>query len=249
MSPARPLGDQDAFGHALFDHLEGRETSELIERDDGYIDLARRGVETYFQPASEWPEHERLALANAKGRVLDIGCGAGRVLLELEERGLEVVGIDVSPLALEVCRRRGAKNVKKVGIQDINDDELGEFDTIVMMGNNFGLLANPTNTRRLLKRFHRMTSADAVIIAEVMDPYQTTEPFHLAYHERNREKGRMAGQLRIRIRYKGHRTSWYDYLFVSQDEMRSLVRESGWRVSRIVESGGPTYIGLLTKES
>jgi hypothetical protein len=159
-----------------------------------------------------------------------------------------VVGIDVSPLALDVCRRRGAKNVRKLGIADVNPD-LGEFDTIVMMGNNFGLLANPTNARRILKRFHRMTSADAVIIAEVLDPYRTTEPFHLAYHDKNRERDRMAGQVRIRVRYKGHRTSWYDYLFVSQDEMKTVVKESGWRVSRVVESGAKTYIGLLTKEA
>jgi SAM-dependent methyltransferase len=237
---------QDAFGHALLDHLEGRAGDELIERDDGFVAVASRGLETYFAPVADWSEHERKALALAEGRCLDIGCGAGRFVLALQSSGLDVVGIDISPLAVEVCRRRGARDIRCLSILDA-DASLGRFDTIFMMGNNFGLFGSASRARRLLRRFRRITSESARIVGEVLDPYRTTEPSHLAYHELNRRRGRMGGQLRIRVRYKTYRTPWYDYLFVSPDEMLQIVNESGWKVADVIQSEGAAYVGVLER--
>src|SRR5439155_545816 len=77
------------------------------------------------------------------GRVLDVGCGGGCVCLHLQERGQDVVGIDVSPGAIEVCRRRGVRDVRLLSIDDV-DHSLGQFDTVVMLGNNIGLLGGRT---------------------------------------------------------------------------------------------------------
>jgi SAM-dependent methyltransferase len=237
---------RDAFGHALLDHLEGRAGSELIERNDGFIDVAARDLGAYFRPFREWPAHEQRAIDLAAGRCLDVGSGAGRVLLELQRRGLEAVGIDVSPLALEVCRRRGARDVRERSIARL-DGSLGRFDTILMMGNNFGLFGTPIRARRLLARFLRIATPGARILAEVLDPYRTSDPFHLEYHRRNREAGRLPGQLRIRVRYKRYRTNWYDYLFVSESEMREIVDGTGWILSEAIRSTGAAYVGVLAR--
>jgi len=244
---AGPLTDQeDAFGHALYDHLHGRRGHEIIERNDGYIDIAASDMGRYFRSFPEWPAHERHVMRHLRGRVLDIGCGAGRVLLHAQAQGLEAVGVDISPLALEVCRRRGGTTLYQLGIADI-DGKLGTFDTVVLMGNNFGLFGNARRAQRLLRRFHRWTSAEARIIAQVADPYRTDEPLHHAYHEANRERGRLAGQLRLRVRYKRYRTRWFDYLFVSQAELEQIVSGTGWRLVEVIESGGPSYDVVLEK--
>jgi 2-polyprenyl-3-methyl-5-hydroxy-6-metoxy-1,4-benzoquinol methylase len=52
---------------------------------------------------------EKKAIDYAKGRVLDVGCGAGRHILYLQKKGLKVLGIDQSPLAVNMCKLRGAK--------------------------------------------------------------------------------------------------------------------------------------------
>lgn len=246
MSSLNHRDRDDAFGHALLDHLEGRAASEVIERNDGFIDVSARDIGTYFRLFAEWPAHEQQALGLASGRCLDIGCGAGRVLLELQQRGLDAVGIDVSPLALEVCRRRGARDVRQLSITDI-DASVGQFDTILMMGNNFGLFGTPARARRLLRRFLGIAGPDAYILAEVLDPYRTSEPFHLEYHRRNRERGRLAGQLKLRVRYKGYRTRWFEYLFVSEDEMRDILQGTGWVLSAIIPSTGAIYVGVLER--
>ena len=58
----------------------------------------------------------------------------------------------------------------------------------------------------------------------------------------------MGGQVRIRARYKTCATPWFDYLMVSQDEMRRIVQGTGWTVTRTSEASGPSYIALIEKE-
>ena len=99
---------EDAFGQTVLDHLEGRRAHEVIERSDGYVDVSA-GPAAYFEPFRRWLPVERRAMRYVRGRVLDVGVGAGRVALHLQERGHEVVGIDNSPLAVEVSRRRGVE--------------------------------------------------------------------------------------------------------------------------------------------
>ena len=85
--------------------------------------------------------------------VLDVGCGAGRVCLHLQEQGHEVIGIDNSPLAVKVARERGVQDARVLSITQASRNKLGQVDTIVMMGNNFGLFASPKRARWLLRRF------------------------------------------------------------------------------------------------
>lgn len=110
----------------------------------------------YLADYPTWPSRHRQAVRYAKGRVLDIGCGAGRHALYLQAKGLNVLGIDTSPLAVAVCRRRGLKDVRLMSVDQVSP-ALGTFGTVLMLGNNFGLFANPEKARRLLVRFHRMT--------------------------------------------------------------------------------------------
>ena len=68
-------------------------------------------------------------------RVLDAGCGTGRVAIELRRRGIEVVGVDVDDTMLEVARRLDPA-VEWVRA-DLSSDRLpgGPFDMVVAAGN------------------------------------------------------------------------------------------------------------------
>ena len=238
---------QDAYGHELYDYLQGRNEYEIVERSDGFID-ASTGPRIYCAGYEEWPAHYKEALRYVRGSVLDIGCGAGRHCLYLQEQGFDVLGIDVSPLAIEVCARRGVRHARVMSVMQVTS-RLGQFDTLLMLGNNFGLFGDATRARRLLRTFHSMTSGQARIIAESTDPYGTTDAFHLGYHDDNRKRGRMAGQLRIRVRYRKYATTWFDYLLVSQDEMRAILDGTDWTVARFVDSDAAPYIAILEKVS
>ena len=240
---------QDAYGHLLADYHNGRENVEIVERADGFIDPSRLGPLDYFAEYDDWAEHQKLAVEHATGRALDIGCGAGRHCLYLQERGHDVLGTDISPLAIQTCQRRGVKNAIVAPITQLSS-KLGIFDTILMMGHNFGLVGSYKRARWLLRRFAAMTSDTAKIIAETLDPYQTEEPCHLAYQQFNRDRGRMSGQLRLRIRYRQYTTPWFDYLFISKPEMEDILEGTAWQVERYIDSTNtPTYIAILAKHS
>ena len=244
--------DQDAFGRYLYDQFEADENAFaiVIEREDGLVD-AGDVRDLYSADFARWPRYEQEAMSFVTGRVLDIGCGAGRHALYLQENGFDVLGIDVSPMAVEVCKRRGLRQVRVMSISQVSS-RLGTFDTILMMGHNFGLFGSFDGARHLLKKFDRVTAPGSRIVAITLDPYQTSEPEHLEYHKLNLRKGRMGGQMRLRVRYKKYRTPWFDYLFVSTAEMVEILKGTGWGIKStstenqhlcaIIERGGDAYV-------
>jgi SAM-dependent methyltransferase len=240
--------EEDAYGQEIWAHYQSREVFEILERDDGFIDVISTAPKMYFSKYEDWPPHEKKAMEFVKGRVLDIGCGAGRHSLYLQEKGFDVLGIDASPLAIKVCKLRGLKKAKVISIEDV-DFKPNSFDTIIMMGNNFGLFGSFEKARRLLMRFYEITSKDALIIAETRDPYMTDFPAHLEYHEFNKKRGRMAGQLTIRIRFEKYATPWFDYLMVSKDEMKKILKETRWRIKKFIDSDDSQYITIIQKKT
>lgn len=238
----------DAYGEQLWSYFKsGEPTSEIIERDDGLISAGVYGPKLYFSEYRSWAQVEKEAMKHVKGRVLDIGCGAGRHSLYLQGKGFDVTGIDNSPLAIKVARLRGLKKTKAIGIEGIGQFQPNSFDTVIMMGNNFGLFGSYNRARILLKKLHRITSPAAVIIAATRDPYTTKDPSHLAYHKLNRKRGRMAGQLRIRVRYARYVGNWFDYLLVSKDELKGILKNTGWELTGSIDGKESQYIALLSK--
>ncbi len=239
---------QDAFGHLLYDYYKGYIDSRIpgiTERYDGYVNDAG-STALYFSEYKDWPLIEKKAIRLARGRTLDIGCGAGRHCLYIQEKGLDVTGIDNSPLAIEVCKQRGVKNAALLPIGDISPD-LGIFDSILMLGNNFGLFGSYKGARRILRKLAGITSKSARIIATSNDVYQTTEPDNLSYHEYNRNHGRMSGQIKMKVRYRKYSTPWFDYLIVSKDEMEDILNGTAWQISRYIDSEDSHYAAIIEK--
>ena len=92
-----------------------------------------------------------------------------------------------------------------------------------------------------------MTTPEGLIIAEILDPYKTKDPDNLSYHKFNKARGHLPGQIRIRVRYKKYVTPRFDYLFVSKDELRVILEDTGWHIRSFINSHGPLYIAIMAK--
>jgi SAM-dependent methyltransferase len=239
--------EKDAFGHEIMDYLNGKPAFEAIERNDGPV-LLSGGPQMYFDPFRRGPPQTRKSMRFVRGRGLDVGSGAGRHALHLQDRGHDVLCIDNSPLALEVCRRRGVRETRETSVYQVSRT-LGIFDTIIMMGGNLALLADVERGKRLLERFDRITSPGARIIGETRDPHHTDDPTHSAYHEFNRQRGRLPGQVKIRVRYREFVGGWFDYMLVSKDKIRDILEGTNWKLNRTIDSGGPDYVAVIEKQS
>lgn len=235
---------EDAFGQMMIAALNGKPEQEVVERDDGYINLGR-GPALYFAPFESWSAAELEASAYVQGRVLDLGCGAGRHALYFQARGHEVVATDISPLAVQVCNDRGIHDVRVLSITQVSKS-LGMFDTITLWG-SFGMMGTPKRARWLLRRFHSITPKNGRIIAAALNPYGTDDPAHLDYQERNRQRGRMGGQVRLRVRYHQYATPWFDHLFVSPDELTGIVEGTGWQITHQFGNPNGQYIAIMDK--
>ena len=95
---------------------------------------------------------------------------------------------------------------------------------------------------------NRITSPQGRIIAETNDVYRTDDPDHLSYHELNRKRGRMGGQVKVKVRYGKYSSPWFDYLMVSKGEMENILGGTDWQVEKYIESQGPGYITIIDKK-
>ena len=235
----------DTFGLYLMDAYKGRNVVHIIERDDGHINANPNSTHTYLSQHSEWPQPEQQAIAHAQGTVLDIGCGAGRHSLYLQEQGHRVIAADISPLAAQVARERGVKNVVVADASAITPDE--RIDTVLLLGNGFGVFGTPENAKAQLKRIHGFTGDEATIIMDTVDPHASTNPSHTQYHKRNTKKNRLIGQIRLRHRYETYASPWLDFFMTSPDETRSILDGTGWHIQEIVNAGDPHYWMIIKK--
>ena len=234
---------RDVFGWALRDRLDGRGDGWLtVERDDGFTD--RHPVDLYFRETLQ--PLESALLDGVTGHVLDIGCGAGRALLAAEATGLSATGIDLSPGAVEVARRRGACDVRRLDVmKDPWPDDLTDLGAVLLFGHNIGIGGDPEGAVRLLSRAAGRLSPGGAVLLTSIDVVLTTTPEHLAYHARNRAAGRLPGEIRIRLRHGALTGDWHPWIHLSPAELSGIAARAGLVLADVRDSGQGPYAARL----
>ncbi len=225
------------------DAAEGKEGTYFIEREDGRIETLP--VQNYVKTLLEWDDLERLGIQHARGKVLDIGCGAGRVGLYLKEIGLETVGIDSALGAVEACKARGLQETYLMSAGELDFPD-ATFDSVIMFGNNFGVLGYDDSIIAMLKTLHRITTDEGIIIAQSGDVVKTDIQQHLDYHKMNVDRGRPKGLIRMRTKYKDLVEDWWDLRLASPEEMSYFAEQSGWKIEKKYQNG-VSYVAVLSK--
>lgn len=57
----------------------------------------------------------------------------------------------------------------------------------------------------------------------------------------------MAGQLRLRIRFRKCVGNWFDYLIVSKKEMEEILKGTGWKIKEFIDSDDSAYVAAIEK--
>jgi RimJ/RimL family protein N-acetyltransferase/SAM-dependent methyltransferase len=209
--------EADAWGRALKDHHRTVwvPTPEL-ESDDGQVGPAMH-PEWFFRTHDQWDWWERdLLEAVTQGPVLDLGAGAGRVSLWLQDRGLDVTAVDSSPGAVAVCRARGVHDARIGDLNEPPDDK--RWQTILLLCGNLGLGGSRDGTRALLTRLAQIAAKDAVLIGDTVDPNGPPE-------------------IGLRIRYRFEATPWWRQYNIPVNEIADLLDSTGWHLDRHIVDG------------
>lgn len=233
----------DVYGMIMMDAAKGLDIQYSIEGDDGFVEPDY--VKNYTATSNTLAERERHALTYVNGRILDIGCGPGRVALHLQQQAYNVTGIDIPLGAVEAARMRGLNNTRVMSAEELSFPDL-RFDMVLLFSNNFGLLGCEERAKSILNKLYSSTTDDAVTLADSVDPAKTDNPRHLEYHKKDREEGRPPGLVRIRLLYKGHVGDRLELWLASPQETSSVAEQAGWYLDDKIGEDGP-YIGLLRK--
>lgn len=230
MPPLSP--EQDAYGQILAAVAAGREAQEIMEREDGRIYAG--DATDYLAPFCRWPATERRSMQWVRGRVLDVGCAAGRVALHLQAHGHEVVAIDESPLAVEVARGRGVRDARVLSLADAHADALGgAFGTIVVMRNNLGLGGDLDAAPRTLAHLAALAAPGGRLLTDSVHPGRLDPA------------ARGSGRDRYRVRWHEFASPWFRYLMLAPEEVEGVVEGSPWRVLEFVDDGRTPRYGIV----
>lgn len=157
--------DPDPLGAMMLDYLNGYR-GVFLEVESTTLEMSTMPGEVMFRDYSQMDQLERKALALCRGRVLDVGAGSGCHSLYLQQQGIVVDAVDISPGAVEVMRRRGVSSVMHTDLYSLKD---GGYQTLLLLMNGLGLCGNLTGLHNMIEHLQGLLAEDGQIIADSTD--------------------------------------------------------------------------------
>jgi SAM-dependent methyltransferase len=244
-------------GRSLWDYFSGDAEATLILHSD-LLETEDVPVRAWFRQPAELGPHERRAVALCRGRVLDAGAGTGVHSLVLQERGLEVVAIDVVPEAVEIMRRRGVRDVRLADLMEPAALAGETFDTILMLANGAGLTENLAGLDHFLREVDGLLRAGGQILMDSTDlrppstrrtgvaPRSSKARRRLAGRSKRPDE-RYLGEIQFQLEYRGEKGAPFPQLYVDPDTLIERAAAADWACEMAASGEGGAYLARLTR--
>jgi SAM-dependent methyltransferase len=184
--------------------------------DGGVVPLP---LDRYLGPADA--TDERL-LEGIRGPVLDVGCGPGRHLHALAARGVFALGVDLSPVAVELARGRGARAVVGSIFDELPGS--GSWRSALLLDGNIGIGGDPA---RLLARIGALLRQDGALLVELGPPATPTD------------------SVTVRLESDDLLSSWFEWARVSASDVGGVASAGGFRVDERWSLAGRWFARLM----
>ncbi len=229
------------MGMAVSDYMQGNMHELLVtERDDGYCD--DMPVRSFFRSFAEMAPHEKAALEQCEGKILDIGAGTGPHSLVLQEYGRDVHAIDICPENVDAMKELGVKHADCLDIWDLT----GKYDTLMLLGRGIGIVGNLEELENFLYHCQSLLNKNGQMLINGINFKQTDFIKHIRYQQRNRKAHRFEGISRIRLKYKDLTGPWFNWLLVDYDTLKTYAIKAGWQIKILEEEPDGNYLAGLT---
>ncbi|HEY5511687.1 MAG TPA: methyltransferase domain-containing protein [Prolixibacteraceae bacterium] len=217
---------QDPIGKAVQDYLHGITGDAILVRTDIAEDETLSPA-YFFRTFEEMPLQEQEALKRCKGKILDVGAGAGAHSMWLNNNGLEVVAIDISPLSCETMKERGLKEVLCCDVYTLTDQK---FDTILLLMNGAGVAQTLPGLAVLLNHLKNLLNAGGKILAD------SSDLLYLFTDENGESWVDIAsdtyyGEMEYQLSYKNVKGKKFPWLFVDPETLADYAEKAGFSVT------------------
>ena len=195
-------------------------------------------VKHLFRNLEEMPMLEQKALSLAKGKVLDVGAGAGCHALALQAQSIAVKAIDISPLSCEAMELRGVMDAECINLFDEHLES--GFDTILLLMNGTGIAGKIENLPALFNRLKALLNKDGQILIDSSDIkyiYENEDGsfdinLNAAYY----------GEVDYQMVYKDVKGDSFDWLYVDFPLLKSIAESCGLHGELITEGEHYDYL-------
>ncbi|MFO0495519.1 MAG: class I SAM-dependent methyltransferase [Flavobacteriia bacterium] len=218
----------DPVGAAILDYTKTRKPDDIIVSSDICEDDVIP-VEVLFRNQNEMPDLELMALQSCKGRVLDVGAGAGAHSKELIDRGLDVDSIEISDGAVQYMKSIGL-NAKKINFFDLKNEK---YDTILMMMNGIGIAGKLSNLENTLLHAKNLLQPGGKILCDSSDiKYLYEDEDGALWVDLNSE---YYGNFRFQMKFKKEKGPWFDWLYVDFENLFNAAKNVGLKAKKILD--------------
>jgi SAM-dependent methyltransferase len=230
----------DLFGKAILDFQTNTAPENLIT-ETNISEADEMEVAYLFRTYAAMPKLEKKALQLSKGKVLDVGCGAGSHSLYLQnDKNLDVTSIDISKNAIEACQLRGLKNAK---VQNVLGLENQTFDTILLVMNGTGIFESLAKTATYLQKLKSMLTPNGQILID------SSDIIYMFDEDDDGSKWIPAdgyyGELTFTISYKNQTEAPFPWLYLDYNTLQNAAFANGLQCELIEEGNHFDYLARL----
>jgi SAM-dependent methyltransferase len=230
---------KDLFGQAILDY-QTQNTPEDLVTETNISEADEMSVAYLFRTYQDMPKIEKKALQLAKGKILDVGCGAGSHSLYLQQKGFDVTAIDISPNAIKACQLRGVKDAR---VQHFLELENEPFDTILLLMNGTGIFGTLAETTKYLQKLKSLLTPNGQILIDSSDIiYMFDQDEDGAYMV---PAAGYYGELTFNVSYKGQTEDSFPWLYLDYNTLQNAAYANGLQCELLLEGDHFDYLARL----
>ncbi|MEK6494247.1 class I SAM-dependent methyltransferase [Myroides odoratimimus] len=233
---------KDLLGKAILDFQTNNHPQNVITETD-ISEAEEMDIAYLFRSYKEMPKIEQKALNMVKGRILDVGCGAGTHSFYLQEKGADVKAIDISPNSIEACKLRGIKNASVQNLLDLTNEK---FDTILLLMNGTGIFGRLINTTKYLQHLKSLLNPGGQILIDSSDLIYMFDEDEDGGKWIPMENKDYYGELTFTVEYKGEIDDPLEWLYLDYNTLQNAAHSNGLECELITEGDNCDYLARLS---